>query len=210
MSDFAKKISFAENLSNAIKWQNQSDNAQMGWQLPCKVAAVDLTDGFVTVDFQVTNTNLKFPQITIPVIGWRYIRYPIQVGDAGLTISIDTNLNFIAGQASGITSLTSQGNLGPTLAFMPIMQTTMANSDNPQAVVVVGPQGVILRDDAGDSVVTISPTGIRLQSGTSYISIAKNGAIDIEGTAVTIMGRDFVGHEHKNVQSGTSNTGGVV
>ena len=209
MTDLAKKVSLADNISQAIRWQNQSDNAQSGWQLPCVVKAVDDIDGFVTVSFQVTNTALNLPEITIPIIGWRYIRYPIQVGDAGLTISIDTNLNYISGQVSGITTMTSQGNLGPTLAFMPIMQKSMANSDNKQAVVVVGPQGAIIRDDASNSVVTISPTQIRLQSGSSFISIAKDGAIVIKGTSVTIMDKDFLGHQHSGVQSGGSNTGGV-
>jgi hypothetical protein len=49
-----------------------------------------------------------------------------------------------------------------------------------------------------------------MASGTSYITIAKNGAINIEGSSVTIMGRDFVGHEHKGVTTGSSNSGGVV
>ena len=88
MTDLAKKISFAENMSQSILWQNQSDNAQIGWQLPCVVTAVDDIDGFVTVSFQVTNTALNFPEITIPIIGWRYIRYPIQVGDAGQYLRI--------------------------------------------------------------------------------------------------------------------------
>lgn len=216
MNDITKKVQTAQNLYQIASYAAKINTETQGWQLPCKVVRViadnsgNTPDGLVEIQFQVNSPTNAFPNVIVPVVGWRYIRYPIQVGDAGITITIDVDTQNIAGLVSGIASFTPSGNLGPTLAFLPIMQTTMANSDNPQAVVIVGPEGVILRDDAGDSVVTISPTGIRLQSGSSYISIAKNGAIDIEGTAVTIMGRDFVGHEHKNVQSGTSNTGGVV
>lgn len=209
MTDFSKKTSIAKNLANAMQYQNAVAGVQTGWQLPCTVVAVDAIKGFVTVNFEVVNTTLPLPQITIPVAGWRYIRYPIQVGDAGFTITIDTNISNLAGLADGKTSMVAYGNFGPTLAFLPVMQKGMANSDNPQAVVVVGPEGAIIRDDNSNSVVTISPSQIKLQSGSSYITINHNGSIDIEGTSVTIMGKDFIGHHHSGVQTGTSNTGGV-
>ena len=216
MSDLSKKVQFAQNIGEISRHAISSENQGNGYQLPCRVSNIiidessNTIDGFVEVEFQVSGLSTPLPNIVVPVIGWRYIRYPIQVGDAGVTISIDTDTQYISGIYDGIATINGSGNLGPTLAFLPIMQTSMANSDNSQAVVVVGPQGAIIRDDNSNSVVTISPTGIRLQSGSSYIQIDKNGAIDIEGTSVTIMGKDFLGHHHGGVQTGTSNTGGVT
>lgn len=213
--DISKKVQSAQNLAQIATYASQLAIQGCGWQLPCHVVKVitdkdgHTPDGLVEIQFDVTNIKTPLPNIVVPVIGWRYIRYPIQVGDAGITITIDTDTQNIAGLASGSASLIPSGNMGTTLAFLPIMQTKMTNSDNPQAVVVVGPEGAIIRDDAGDSVVTISPVGIRLQSGSSFISILKNGEIDIEGTSVKIMGKDFIGHQHSGVQTGTSNTGGV-
>ena len=216
MNDITKKVQTAQNLAQIARYAAEANAQNSGWELPCTVVDVvkdkngNTIDGFVQVNFEVSGMATPFPNIIVPVIGWRYIRYPIQVGDAGITISINTDTKNISGLSPGQASLTTSGNLGPTLAFLPIMQASMSVSDNAQAVIVVGPQGAIIRDDSSNSVVTISPTGINLQSGSSYIQIDKNGAIDIEGTSVKIMGKDFLGHHHGGVQTGTSNTGGVT
>jgi len=216
MNDITKKVQTAQNLAQIARYAAEANSQNSGWELPCTVVDVvkdadgKTIDGFVQVNFEISGLATPFPNIIVPVIGWRYIRYPIQKGDAGITISINTDTKNISGLTSGQASLTSSGNLGPTLAFLPIMQASMAVSDNAQAVIVVGPEGAIIRDDNSNSVVTIAPTGIKLQSGSSYIQIDHNGAIDIEGTSVMIMGKDFLSHHHGGVSTGGSNTGGVT
>jgi len=215
MSDLSKKVIFAQNIGEIARHAISSESQSNGYQLPCRVARVitdesgNTIDGFVEIEFQVVGLSVPFPNIVVPVVGWRYLRFPIQVGDVGITITIDTDTQYISGIYDGIATINGSGNLGPTLAFLPIMNTRMENSDNPQAVVVVGPQGAIIRDDNSNSVVTISATGIRMQSGSAYIQINHNGSIDIEGTSVTVMGKNFLSHQHSGVQTGTSNTGGV-
>ena len=141
MTDLSKKLSFPQNIANIARYVSDGVNAMYGWQLPCTVVEVDDKDGFVTVNFEVEETTLPLPQITIPVMGWQWIRYPIQVGDAGVTISIDTNTLFIAGIIKGKTGMTPMGNLGPTLMFMPIMQKGMINSPDKNATIIYGPNG---------------------------------------------------------------------
>lgn len=100
-----------------------------------------------------------------------------------------------------------------------IQDLTIDNNGN-QVVngkIIINNQGVTIQDittsgssQTVNSSVAVSSSGVRLQSGSSYIQINKNGSIDIEGTSVTIMGKDFIGHHHTGVQTGTSQTGGVA
>lgn len=207
MSDFSKKVSFAQNLANAVRYLNDSDNESFGWQLPCTVDSVDNTKGIVTVNFSVIGSNgspLDLPQITIPIMGWKYIRYPIKKGDPGVTISIDTNTRNIAKLSTGISSLIGHGNFGPTLMFIPIAQADWSETDDVDAVVVAAPNGAIIRTDNKDATITVNKdnvivdykdgtitlgsTNITLQYKTSANTvILKDGEIDITSPTVKII-----------------------
>ena len=208
MSDFSKKVSFAQNFANAVRYLNYSDNEGFGWQLPCTVAEVDNTKGIVTVNFEVIGSDgnpLDLPQITIPISGWKYIRYPIQIGDPGLTVSIDTNTQNISKLSPGVSALIDHGNFGPTLFFVPIVQADWSESDDPDAVVIAAPNGSIIRTDNKDATITVNKdnvivdykdgtitlgaSNITLQYKTSSNTVViKDGEIDITAPTVKIIG----------------------
>lgn len=216
MTDYSKKLSFAQNLANIARYATDTVDAAYGWQLPCTVVEVDAKDGFVTVNFEVERTSLPLPQITIPVMGWQWIRYPIQKGDAGVTMSIDTNTLYISGIIKGKTGMTPMGNLGSTLMFMPIMQQTMVDSPDKNATIIYGPNGVRIFDydpkltpeENTNAVIQVTPTQIDIKmKGGAEVKLSGN-RVDINGT-LYINGNAYVAHTHKNVQPGSGNSGGV-
>ena len=124
-----------------------------------------------------------FENITIPVYQSQYVRNPIQIGDVGVTKKIDLSLYPLTQQFGKLSppNFTDGGNYGAIMGFMPISsKATFPTTADAAQTWIYGIQG----------------HGVKIT--------------DIEGSSVKIMGRDFVGHEHSNVQTGTSNTGGVV
>ena len=228
MSDFSKKSSFAQNLANTIRYLNNSNNESFGWELPCTVAEVNAAKSIVVVNFEVIGSDgnpIDLPQATIPVAGWKYIRYPIQVGDSGIAVSIDTNTQNISKLSPGLSALISHGNLGPTLSFVPIMQADWSDSDDPDAVVIAAPNGVILRTDNGDGKITINKDDIVVEYKNAKITLTDgqvtvdanvtvNGNITVTGSSTlqgttTIQSKAFLAHKHTGVTVGTGTTGGV-
>jgi len=66
----------------------------------------------------------------------------------------------------------------------------------------------VIKDDSGNSVITLTPNSITLACGSNSITINSSG-ISLTGT-LNINGAAYLAHEHKNVMTGTNNTGGVV
>jgi hypothetical protein len=60
----------------------------------------------VTVAFELHDTPYVFPNVTIPLFGPQYIRYPMQPGDKGIVIPADTYLGGVSGQGGGVADLT--------------------------------------------------------------------------------------------------------
>jgi hypothetical protein len=79
------------------------------------------------------------------------------------------------------------------------MQKTMAPTIDENAVVIYGPNGVVLTDTQLKSKVVTKPDSVE---------ISTDGRIDLNGT-VYINGVKYVDHTHKNVTSGSSNSGPV-
>ena len=144
--DFSKRFPVAENLASIIDYRIQSTDQRVGYQLPCTVVSVDDTKGFVTVNFEVQNTPFNLPEITIPVAGWEYIRYPIKEGDPGITISADVDLISISGGQSRQPDFVASSNLNTVLMFVPIRNENSFQTPNGNATVIYGPDGVVLLD----------------------------------------------------------------
>jgi hypothetical protein len=185
--DFSKRFSVAQNLASIADWRAKLMEQEYGWQLPCTVTAVDAAKAFVTVKFRVQNTPFELPDITIPIVGWKYIRFPVQVGDTGITMAADVDLTAISGLGSNDPDLSNIGNLERVLMFVPLMAMGLGNSPDPDAVVVYGPNGVILQDTEGNTKVTVSNEG----------SVAVDGNVFVHGSLSTTG----------NLQSGTGATG---
>lgn len=130
---------------------------KLGRALPCRVEAVDPTSAVVTVSFQLG--DIQIPQVTMPVAGAEYIRYPIQVGCLGGCLAFDTFMGQITGQGSGVANTTRRANLS-TLMFVPMGNVNWTATDDANSVVIYGPNGVILRDSDSKTVVTLTPDGV--------------------------------------------------
>jgi hypothetical protein len=127
---------------------------KFGKGLPCTVFAVD--GQMVTVQFEV-NTAFTLPKITIPILGSQWLRTPVQIGDAGMTVACDAYLGGISGQGGGTATLTPRMNLS-ALAFVHLSQTKWPASPNPNAAWINGPDGAILSDTAMTTSVVADPT----------------------------------------------------
>ena len=212
MADNSLKTPLGTSLNN-IAIQRAADAIQLlGKALPASVTKVN--GSIVTVKFELAQTvPFTLPEVTVPLFGPEYIRYPIQAangstpGTKGMVVPANAYLGGMSGLGGGIADLTQRGNL-TALVFLPFGNTDWAAPDDPQAVCIYGPAGVILRDSGSKSVVKIDTDGISLAFGGFEITIDKDG-ITI-GNNTTIDGKVFLQHEHQEVQSGTDNTGSVA
>lgn len=208
--DFSKRFPVAENLQSIIDYRIESTDQRYGYQLPCTVTEVDNTKGFVTVNFEVQNTPFNLPQVTIPVQGWEYIRYPIKVGDPGVTISADVDLISISGGKARQPNFVPSSNLNTVLMFVPIRSELSFPTPNGNATVIYGPDGVLLFDYVDGethSTMTISQTMAKMTNGSASIEIS-GGEVKVTGTLI-INGDEYMAHTHSGVQTGGGNTGGV-
>lgn len=149
-----------------------------GKQLPCHVVAV--SGPIVTVQFDI-DSIYNLPQVTMPLFGPEYIRYPIQVGDKGIALSADTMIGATSGLGVGTPTLARPGNLS-ALVFLPIGNKNWSEVDG-NAVVIYGPNGVVMRDTGSGAVVTLTPTGIKCEVGSTVF--------EIKGTSITAYTTDY-------------------
>lgn len=207
----AQKTHFAQT-QNEFAEKKIADAIQiLGKELPCSVVSV--SGSIVTVKFEV-QSGFTLPQVTVPLLGAEYIRYPIQSGCPGVVFSADARLGGVSGLGSGVATLGVPANLA-ALVFMPIGNVNWSATDDADAIVAYGPNGFILRDtgkncsivgDTENTTVT-AKTQLKLVVGSASITIT-NGAIDFEGT-ITINGESYLGHMHSAVQTGSDNSGPV-
>lgn len=159
MSDFAKKP-LGKSL-NTLAIKRAADAIQKtGQSLPCVVTEV-VSSGIVTVTFDVQTTRFTLPNVTIPVQGSEYIRYPIQVGDRGLAQPASVRLGYASGRGGGVPTLVQPANLA-ALTFAWLGSASWSETDDPQAVVIIGPNGAVLRDTASTHVLKVNADNINL------------------------------------------------
>jgi hypothetical protein len=124
--------------------------------VPVTVDSLEKNGTIATVKLEV-DSAFTLPKIKMPVYGPEYIRWPLQKGAKGVMLSSDLALGAMSGLGEGVARLTVQPNLS-TGVFFPIGNTSFEDTDDPQATVIYGPNGVILRDDKKKSVLTLTPT----------------------------------------------------
>lgn len=197
MSINAQKTPLGRSLNDFAQRKVAEAIWQTGRALPCSAVSAD--GALITVKFEV-QSGFTLPQITVPLFGPRYIRYPIAEGDAGVVIAADAQLGAVSGQTSGASNLAAPANLG-ALFFVPLGNKGWPDVD-PDAVTLTAPNGVVLQDDTGASTFVLTPTSITMGHG--------GNTIVINATGVFINGRQFLLHEHSGVQTGSGNSGGVV
>lgn len=185
MSD-AQKTPLSQTLSSFATWQALNEIQKRGTGLPGTVAVV--SGPIVTVNFDVSGVTL--PNVTMPVFGPEYIRYPIQVGDLGVAFPVGLYIGGVSGLGGGTADTTLRGNLA-TLVWFPIGNKNWTASPNANATVLYGPQGVVIQDKAGSSPdfsVTVNSSGITMTGGGHTVVLNSSG--------LTIDSVLFATHDH--------------
>ncbi|THD45241.1 phage baseplate protein [Enterobacteriaceae bacterium ML5] len=172
----SQKFPFAKALANAMEVAGEDRDALRGRELPCHV--VEVKGQIVTVQFDMLPGGVQYPQVTIPIATFPYLRYPVQVGDKGVTMAADVSLRGVSGLGTGLASLSFSPSLTP-LFFVPIANNKWSEED-PQKVTIYGPEGVICKTAGGDSSVTIEPGKVTIKAEHIYLE----GVIHLNGTIV--------------------------
>ena len=201
-----QKTPFAVSVSNYVQTKLEQNRQNFGWQLPCRVIAVD--GAIVTVNFEIdTGGQYTFPPVTCPIAQSIYVRLPVQIGDLGMCISADARLG-------GVTGLGVKGALSPlglpfnlgALVYVPLGATDWSAVD-PDAVNINAPNGVVIRDTNNACTITLVPSGVTVVRGATQMVINDAG--------VTITGNLLVhgtitGDNGFNISGGTSGTMNVT
>jgi hypothetical protein len=184
--------------------------------VPVTVDSLEKNGTIATVKLEV-DSAFTLPKIKMPVYGPEYIRWPLQKGAKGVMLSSDLALGAMSGLGEGVARLTVQPNLS-TGVFFPIGNTSFEDTDDPQATVIYGPNGVILRDDKKKSVLTLTPTILQYALNdyvNAYIDKTqiKLSFKNASGDCTLIMDAngirlDAFGNEIKIDQNGVTNSHG--
>lgn len=200
MSNNAQKTWIARSLNQFAEKKALDAIELLGKALPCSVTAV--AGSIVTVKFELTNISYTLPNVTCPMFGPEYIRYPTQVGDKGAVFPADAYLGGMSGLGGGVADLSLVGNLS-ALVFFPIANKNWSASDNANALVLYGPDGVILRDTNKQTLVSVDTQGNAKVHGLKSYSWDVNGY----GSKVTFNGgSNFTIDNYTTGASVTTNT----
>jgi hypothetical protein len=145
MGDNALKTPLAPALQRIARAAAATAIEQTGRALPCKI--VSRSGSLAVVEFAVNAAPFTIPNITVPIMGSRYLAEPYAAGDPGVVFPADVRLSNISGQGGGIPDMTQPANLS-TLMFFPIRHTSFADpganlvlAANPAHPVTVTPDG---------------------------------------------------------------------
>jgi hypothetical protein len=200
LADQAQKTPIARSLEQFANRKVRGALDLMGQALPASVVTI-VSSGIVKVKFELTNVPFTLPQITVPMIGSEYIRLPIQTGCKGLVIAADAYLGGMSGLGGGTADLTPRPNLS-NLVFVPIGNSNWSTADDPNSVVIYGPDGVILRTLDKAASITIAETAITLKVGSSTFVLNSSGSTsDDGGTALAIVNSLFEAFFNAHVHS---------
>lgn len=209
-----QRTPLVNSLSRFAESKNADADQLAGKSLPASVVSVN--GAIVTVKFEVQNTPLgaTLPNVTVPLIGPEYIRYPVQKGDKGFVVAADAYLGGVSGLGGGVASLVKQGNLA-ALVFAPLGNTAFKKVTSGTAVYVYGVNGggvTLYSDVTGQAVsLTLTSTGVAIVGNvTIQGNLSVTGAITATGNITAGSGGagqvDLLGHRHSS--SGGTGTGG--
>jgi hypothetical protein len=163
MTGNALKTPFTRSLNMAAQRRALDAIQLQGKALPASVVAV--SGSIVTVKFELSGPY-TLPPVTCPLFGPEYIRYPVQIGDAGVVFPADAYLGGVSGLGGGVADLTIPANLS-ALVFFPVANKAWSAPDNANAVVIYGPDGVVLRDSGAACKLVLTPSGVTITGNLS-------------------------------------------
>jgi hypothetical protein len=200
MADNAQKTPFGVSMNRFATEKTKKAIQVLGKSLPATVVAV--RGAIVQVQFEV-QSSFTLNNVTIPLIGCEYARPPIQKGCKGFVIAADAYIGGMSGIGGGTADLTPQFNL-TALVFAPIGNTGWTVVD-PNAYVIYGPNGVVIRTQDSTISLTLTPSGIAIIGNvTIQGSLTATGDITAgQGTGDQV---DMQNHTHDvvNVSGGTA------
>ena len=223
MSNVDQKIPFAQSINYFTDRKINDALQSYGQSFPCYVTAVN--GSIVTVKFDVTvPEGITLPEVTCPIAGSEYIRYPIQPGCKGYCIPANVSLRNASGLGAGGAppDLSDPGNL-TALVFFPFGNTNFF-AVNGQYLVMYGETGVEITTKNQDCKLTLTAAGITIDlNGGNLIvnngNTTMNGNLTITGdinqtgnfanTGTLTNNSKAVGstHTHGGVQTGSGTTG---
>ena len=178
-----QKTPFAVSISNLIQTKLEENKQAFGFQLPCRVVAVN--GAIVTVNFEIdTGGEFTFPPVTCPIAESTYVRLPVQVGDYGVCLAANARLGGVTGLGQGLAPLELPFNLG-ALVYVPIGNKNWSSVD-PNAVNINAPNGAVIRDTNNNTTITLVPSGVTVVHG-STVMVIDNAGVTITGN-LTVHG----------------------
>jgi hypothetical protein len=132
--------------------------------------------------------NFTIPKWEISQGFSQWIRLPTQENDQGLLLLADHYLGGHTNLGGGTASYYSQPNLTPAV-FIPTSRSDWSSRDY-NAVLINGPNGVVLQDQAGNCVVTINKTSITLKdkNGTEVYLDGNGNVFVYPGAGICYLG----------------------
>ena len=124
MANNALRTPFVQTIDAFDRRRLQDAFTRFGKALPVTVDSIT-SSGIMVVKFAINDPVLTLPNVTVPLFGPRYIRYPIQKGEQGFVTSADASLASTAGFTSGTADLSAPANL-ESLVFIPCGNTGWA------------------------------------------------------------------------------------
>ena len=153
-----QKLNFGSSMNRFAERKVEDALQKAGKVLPASVVKQD--GNMITVAFELRDIPYVLPQVTVPLFGPQYIRYPMQPGDKGIVIPADTYLGGVSGQGGGIADLTPPANLS-ALVFLPVSNTEWERVDG-QVVTIYGPEGVTIRDAGSNTTFLLTPDSVTI------------------------------------------------
>jgi hypothetical protein len=185
MSNVDQKIPFAQSINYFTDRKINDALQSYGQSFPCYVTAVN--GSIVTVKFDVTvPEGITLPEVTCPIAGSEYIRYPIQPGCKGYCIPANVSLRNASGLGAGGAppDLSEPGNL-TALVFFPFGNTNFFTV-NGQYLVMYGETGVEITTKNQDCKLTLTASGITIDLNGGNL-IVNNGNTTMNGN-LTVNG----------------------
>lgn len=189
------KLNFASSMNRFTERKIENALQKSGKVLPASV--VKQTGNMITVSFELRDIPYVLPQVTIPLFGPQYIRYPMQPGDKGIVIPADTYIGGVSGQGGGTADMTPPANLS-ALVFLPISNTEWQGV-NGQVVTVYGPEGVTLRDSGSNTTFLLKPDSIAISTPDSFTVTVGGTVFSLTGSKWSLSGE--AGHLQDSVAS---------
>ena len=196
MSRNAQKTPLAISLQNLGQKKAQDAVALLGKSLPAQVISIDNTGTIVTVKFLVQTRLFTLPNIQCPLATSEYARAPIQPGCKGEVFPSDVYTGGVSGLGGGNADLSLPGNLS-ALTFFPVGNTGFGPTDDPNAYVLYGPDGVILRDSQSLIKLRLQPAlaVLDLPAGVSFVingNVIINGGLALGGRITSAIGGTYM------------------